>query len=667
MRRLLLGICAFGVAALAAGCADPLDVFGADEIVTEKSSAGAPPAITDDKIGDKHPVYDPGLTITESFGPCDVTLNKSGSVTKLDVMPWTSEDSALKDRIFPKRTDALAALGERPVMPSMEIVNGALKPFDDGLYAAVELAAEDGSSGSLIDKASLFKDLLAELVSRASSGSAAEQPLARQAAAQIGAALLAGGGTPVLPASIAADANALLAAFNADPLSSRPIGFYTWSPELSNIFRRDRFLQSADSIQPGFGAFAETSLALSGTPALSQRYDAVLGLYSGLTNPFFDLPPTALAPLVPDAGALGNLSSIESAFSAQHPETQGTPSCAAHLAFLPASDSPENKLFRDLYCETPPPAGQNLIDVLIDRIRAGDIDLTPTATSGWYDRQLYALETLLVPDQAPEKDHLFLTKRYKEKLVETFKSMITEHRETHVKQLEQSGFGGASSAEATPIYVDVYPLLPVEPFPTFYLRTARAYRFLQGILVASMGQAFLDQSVRIAATANVKLGAELTQKIALCYGLYSVAAQSIGMRPALDPDESGVDLPAAEALARDWLGKWRDDADVARDPRVIVPVGHDKEARTIRYWAILGVKALRVQAAFYPGFEPKVVDTSVDCHVRDFIDTKPYTLVEQQVELTLPDSKPPPTRDELRTIADQYDNADDIVKALESR
>ncbi len=673
MRVSLVGMGIVGaVVLLSPGCANPLDMFGVDEVVTKKSKQQAPPAITDDNIKDKHPVFDPTFTIQETFNTCDVTLNKSGSVTKLDVLPWAKDDGALKDRIFRNRTAALDALGQREVMPSMEIINGALKPFDDGLYAAVELAAEDGSDGSPINKAALFKDLLAELVTRAAGGTATEQPLASDAAAQIGAAILAGGGSPALPSGIASQAQSLLSVFNADPLTSRPIGFYTWNKELSGIFRRDRFLQSYDSVRPGFGAYAETALALNGAPAVKQQYTAVLDLYSGLTNPFFNLPPTAISPLLPDASALESLSSIQSGFASQHPEMNGTPECAAHLAFLPASDSPETKLFRKLYCDAPIPADQDLIDVLINRIRAGQIDLTPTANSGWYDRQLYALETLLLPEKAPEKDHLFLTKRYKEKLVETFKSMITEHRETHVKQLQMgSSFGSSSSAgmPVQPIYFDVYPKLPVEPFPTFYLRTARAYRFLQGILVASMGQTFLHSVGRMTeegTRSQLMLGDELAQRIKLCYGLYAVAARSIGMRPVLDPDEN-VDLGKAEAFARDWIEKWRTDPDIARDPRVIAPVEHDITNHQIRYWAILGVKVLRIHTEFYPGYEPEDIQAQYPCEFRSFIDKKPYTLVEQQVELALPDNKPPLTRDELRSIANKYDNQADIVKALESR
>ncbi len=667
MRRFLVGIWVVGAAlALAAGCVDPLDTIGVDQTVTQSSKEQAPPALADDNIKDKHPVFVPGETITEDFGGCQVTLNKTGSVTKLNVLPWQKSDSALKDRIFPDRERALAAIGNAPVMPSMEIVNGALKPFDDGLYAAVELAAEDGSDGSAINKAALFKDLLAELVTRASSGTATEQPLASEAAAQIGAAILAGGGSPALPSGITSKAQSLLLTFNADPLASRPIGFYTWNKELSGIFRRDRFLQSWDSVRPGFGVYAETAVALNGAPTLAKQYKANLDLYSGLTNPFFDLPPTSMSSLVPDASALGNLSSIESTFAAQHPETQALPGCAAHLAFVPASDSPDTKLYRDLYCSDSFPAGQNMIDVLIDRIRSGQLDLTPKPDSGWYDRQLYALETLLVPDKAPEKDHLFLTKRYKEKLVETFKSLITQHRETHVKQLGQVSKG--TSGVMPP--VDIYPKLPVEPFPTFYLRTARGYRFLDGVLLASMGQSFLDQSARLiedGTRSQLSLGDELSQKIELLYGLYAVAARSIGMRPALDKDESDVDIGKAEAFARDWLAKWRGDPDIARDPRVIVPIGTSPDNdNNITYWAILGVKAMHIQAQFYPGYEPKVVSSDF-CRPGKFIATKPYTLVEQQVEIELPYTKPPPTRDELRAIADKYDNEADIVKALESQ
>jgi hypothetical protein len=526
----------------------------------------------------------------------------------------------------------------------------------------VELAAEDGSQGSLVDKRGLLNDLLSELLSRATSGAAAEQPLAGEAAEQIAAALRLGGATT--PASVPSGAPALIQRFEADSFSSRPIGFYSWTPELSAIFQQDRFLQSPDSVRPSFGAFAAMAAALNGSPTLPSRYGQVLALYSGLTNPFFNRPVQDLLSLVPDGAALASLGPIQSAFTAAHPETSASdPGCAAHLAFVPASDSPEVKLYRTLYCTGALSPSANLLDVLIQKITSGAIDLTPTGSSGWYDRQIYALETLLVPDKADEKDHLFLTHGYKEKLVSTFKTLITETRETHAKQL--GGF--VAELALPPMPVDVYPVLPVEPFPTFYLRTARAYSFVSSLLASVMGSTFLSTAHRAledGGAGPMTLQQELTDKITLLYGLHAVAAASIGMRPALTADEAAAyPVDANMQRARDWLAGWRSDADVTRDPRVIVPVSSDAMTNTAHYWVVLGTKVLKLQAVFYPGFEPKVVD---GCPVRKFVDVEPYALVGDTVEVVRPLAAPPPTRDELRALCDRLKTHEAIVTALEN-
>jgi hypothetical protein len=180
------------LAVLAGGCALPLDLLGEDEVVQLQSQSLGQNELADDRIEDKHPAVDPTLTIDEVFDGCTVTLNKSGAVTKLDVVPFDASDQAIGATLFPTYTSAAAALGSRTILPSMEVVNAALKPFDDGLYAAVELGAEDASQGSPIAKRALLTDLLTELLAHATSGTAAEQPLAREAAGTIGAALQLG-------------------------------------------------------------------------------------------------------------------------------------------------------------------------------------------------------------------------------------------------------------------------------------------------------------------------------------------------------------------------------------------------------------------------------------------------------------------------------------------
>jgi hypothetical protein len=641
------------------GCAYPIDTLGVEEIVREHDQV----AVQDDAISSKHPEYDQTLTVEEEFSSCIFTLNKSASVTRLDIQPLAATDGELNGRVFRNRTEALGALGSRPVMPSMEVVNGALKPFNDGLYAAVELGAEEGSNGSLVAKRTVLRDLLAELVRRAGQGSANEQPYARAAAAQIAAATLLSGETPAVSADLMAEATNLVARFDTDLLASRPIGFYSWTPGLASVFRRDRWLQSPSVIAPEPAVFAATALALAGSADLSARYSSVLDLQAGLTNPAAGYSPRDIVAFM--AGT--DPAAIAQAFIATHPDlgdaTNG--SCVRALAFWPASDSPELRLFRRLSCDLGQPlSGGNLLDLLVSAIQNGGLDLTPTAESGWYDRQLYALETLLVPDRAPESNHLLLTQAYKEKLVETFKSILIQTRETHVKQLM-----GGSTAGSAELPVDVYPKLPVEPFPTFYLRTARAYRFVETLLRTVLGHGFVDQAARLledGSLAPKSLGAELRERTELLYGLHVVSAASLGMRNAITDEEAQLFVPETSAeYARAWLKSWSSDLDVGRDPRVAVPVWTDYGANRTTYWAVVGVKVLRVHASFYPGYEPQVLSTDW-CTKGAFVAYEPYLLVEATLEFQRSASAPPLTRDELRTLLDRYQSLPDMKAALEA-
>lgn len=630
-------------------CNPPLDILGVEEVVTEQRSD----TLDDDDIADMHPEYDPDRTIDEDFDGCTLTLNKSASVTRLSITELAGDDAALAGRIFPTRSDAIEALGTRPVIPSMEVVNGALKPFNDGLYAAIELAAEDGSSGSPIAKAELFRELLAALVERSQSGPASDQDPATRAATDLAAAIQIGGETPSAPDAILGAVPALVEAFEKNPGQSRPIGFYTWLPALERIFARDHFLQFAGERPTAVGDFAAAALILNADPALGDHYQRTLDLYAGLTNPLVSYTPLNLIPHL-DGDSLADLDGITTGFTGAHPDF-GFENCQVRLAYLPASSSPETELFQSILCDDGRP--DNFIDILIEAIRTGAVDLTPTDASGWYDHQLHALETLLLPERAAESDHLLLTREYKEKLVETFKSLLTQTRETHVKQLKIAGVDVGGPMEA-----DVYPLLPIEPFPTFYLRTARAYAFLHQLLRSVMGDEFLSAAGRVLEDGGrhpTPLGEELTEQTNLLYGLSVVAARSIGMAPEITAEElTGTTPEAVEALARDWLASWRDDADIARDPRVIVPIARVNQVWS--YWAVVGVKVFRVRAEFYPGYEPEIVDGW--CTVKEFVPFEPYLLMEQMVEVKR--IGPPLTRDELRDVCDAHDTVEAITAAL---
>ncbi len=652
---------AFAAALLCSACLGPLDIFGNQTVVTEDEDYLKQDQLEDDRIEDKHPVYDPALVVEERFGDhCTVSLNKSGSVTELDVIPFDDDHAALAGQLFPDRGAAAAALAGTDIdlIPSMEVVNGKLKPFDDGLYAAIESDLQDGVDGLLSERQWLY-DLLAALTARVAEASPVQAARLDQARAMVAAALLAGGNLVEVPAAVDGEARSALADFLAVPQWSRPVGFYTWSELLGEVFAQDRLLQNQGS-RFDFGAFAAIAVVLGDQPELLEQYQTLHALYGGLTNPYVSYTPLEILPYVDGLSSLDDVAAVRTLFEA---DNQPLVTCSGPAyALLPASRSKDTAYFDSRWCTTGVPEGTNMIDELISAIRNGAVDLAPGPDAGWYDYQLWALETLLLPERGPESDHLLLTAAYKQKLLDTFKSIITQNRETHVKQVQPFG---PTSAPSEPI--DIYPNLPVEPFPTFYLRTARGLRFLGTYLEAVLGGDYLAAAGRVkeqGGRAEVALADELDQEIELLYGLYLLSSDSVGLDPQaylLADELAEIDPERAREAARSWLEEWRLDPDVRVDPRVIVPVASDDGTGRGVYWAIFGVGAIQIRAEFVEGFEPEVVHSG--CPVEEIIPRDYFLLVERMEEVRF--AGPPPTRDEFRAVCDRHDNVEDIIADLE--
>jgi hypothetical protein len=656
-----------GAALLAlAGCISPLDTLGNETQVSTSVSSNAP---EDDRIEDKNPSYDPARIVVDDFQGCSVQLNKSASVAELDLVPLDGDARQLQGALFTGRGAAIervdASAGDIDLIPSMEVVNGKLKPFNDGMYAAIELGVQEGLAEVLGSKRKLLLDLIAAMDARLPGATAAQAAHLDEARVFLGAAIVAGGDRALLSDALAAEAQTYADRFLANQAVARPIGFYTWSPALETVFRQDRYLQSHEPpFDDMFGAMAALAAVLAEEPALLAQYQQLLALYAGLTNPLVSYTPADIVPYVDGLAALDDLEPVRVAFLAEHPEL--FPCTPAYYAFLPASRSKDTEFYNKNWCLTGLPDGTSFMDAFIDAIRSGEVDLAPAGDGGWYDYQMWALETLLLPERGPESQHLLLTADYKQKLIDTFRSILTQNRETHVKQLAGGTLGGSG-----PVETKIYPLYPVEPFPTFYLRTARGYRFLRVYLEGVLGAAFLDGAGRLyedTSRAEPSLAAELDQTIALLYGLYALSADSVGLdREAhLYEDElAEIDLAAAVAAARAWLDTWRTDRDVRSDPRVIVPVAADDGTGKGVYWAILGVEVVAAKAEYVKGFEPEVIPGGAFCDVTGIEPRHYLFLVERMEEVRF--AGPPPTRDEFRAICTQHDSAEDIVKALESR
>jgi hypothetical protein len=451
------------------------------------------------------------------------TVDVSGATFRLDLPRFG----------MTRLTPRLERTGSRFV--SGAVLATKAKQFDDGLYAAVELAAEEGL-GAMTGKRALLERVLERLSGKGRARHVVE------AAALLGGVREKG--------SLEAEAEA--ASFLADPLRSRPLGFYTWSERLERIFRQDRMLQSdlreADDL-------AALAAIVSGDAA----YAAHVALPSRLTNPL------ACADL-------------------RDPGDEGA------VAFFPPSIAHETELVKRLYGDRPIPDGFSLTKELASAIRAGSVDLAPTPESGWYDVQTWALETLAAPERGAESAKLILEERYREHLEALFGAILAVTRETHVKQLEVAPAGAAMRR---PTKIVVRPELCIEPLPTYYARRAESYRFVRALLAERFGDAGLRSMRRLRRSGPVEidLATELDQMIALFDGAAAASRTDLGM-----PAEGDA------APLHAWAAS--DDPDVDEDPRMMVPVYFDVLRKKTKVWMILGWQSTYVQATF--GAPPRV-------------------------------------------------------------
>jgi hypothetical protein len=447
------------------------------------------------------------------------------------------------------------------------------KQFDDGLYACVELAADQGQ-GSFPARTELLLSLLKALQGESD----------RTAAALLTAAARLGGMRPQVRANVASQADALQKAFLADELHSKVLGFYTWSEKLSQIFQRDRMLQTPLD-EPAARAFA---VQLSKDKQLLKAYSSSLSLAEKLTNPFAgrDLRQAAVA------------------LAEGH-----APVLSKDMSLFPPSRAPETDLIKKLYGDKPIPEGFNLADEMVKRLRAGTLDLKPKPDSGWYDQQSYALEGLAVPERMPEAQQLHFDESYRKELVGLLKALLALTRETHIKQLEIPRAGAAAIRAPLRPRLDVKPDLTVEPLATYYLRRARSYRFVRNVLEQAFGQKSLNEMRRltVAGPVNVSLRAELRLMEALFHGAYLRSSEEIGMTPEQDSDlgePQGAN--ANRTVLAAWLARLGKDPDLGKDIRMMVPVFYDVGRKKTKVWAVLGVAEKPIEVSY--ATEPTIVE-----------------------------------------------------------
>ncbi len=569
--------------------------------------------LADDRLADKKPAFDPALVDRRPIQGW--SLNASDAVLRLDVpiiKPDRDPELLVLHASHAQAVDRASGI----VLPSVNLIDGKAKQFDDGLYAALDRAYYLG-------RGEVMKSHL-RLLRRVHDKVAKVSP-----AADYLAAGLSLGGEPV---EVSTRARSLVDGFLGNQVLSKPIAFYTWDKPLLDCFRVLRFFA-----QPLSEPIAEgIAQVLRDDAALRDDYRKAYTFHAKLTNPLVGRTPLDFV-AGPPPGPLGL------------------------VTLFPPSSARESELFAKLFPRGLP-ADANLMRELIVAIRSGKVDLKPRADGGWYDHQVYALETLLLPEKGAESGKLLLTRLYKKRMLEAFQALMTKRRETHARQF-------TISAAAPPVeeLTSVEPRLRVEPGLTYYLRTARSYAFLADFLEATLGESTLKSlhGRRESGEREMDLHAELIFMRELFYGMYLIGAEDIGLKPAFLDGEK-VDPAAAERIAEGWLARRGLDPDLAADTRVAVPIHYEPTTGAVRLWATIGVRLAVLQVNYMTPPKVHPVDASADwkpvpAHKLRTID---YLIpVDEFAEVEIQGGRVL-DRAELRAICDQAKTKAKIIEAL---
>lgn len=633
LRSINCSLMLLGLLLLSNGCSNT------EKYTVEKTDYTNPPlrlSLSDDVLDpDRVPEFDPTLIHPDPVG--DWELNLSQTVFRLDtpVLKPDQEPELLKLR--PTYKDAIES--QSNILPSVNLIDGKAKQFDDGLYAALDSAYYSGRDGVIRSHV----DLIRQIAEQAGPDSPAAPFLAAGLE-------LAGVSVPVT------DENAKqehLQEFENNPLSSKPLGFYNWTPKLAECYRFLSYFQQPLPITDG--QFSENAQAMAAViqddAQLRTDYERALSFYAQLTNPLVALNLLDVTDQA-DASALAQ----RQLMNQQHP----------WVSVFPASTSKEQRLFDRLF-PLGFPEGADLMQELIRAVQQGDVDLAPNSESGWYDYQTYALETFLLPNKGEESRKLLLSARYKQRMLDAFAATMTKRRETHIRQASDE-VGGASAP--MPLS-ELSPRLRLEPNATYYLRTARAYFFLQRFLNDAVGAAFLGEikGLREGGTRETNLADELEAQKNLFYGFYLLSMEDVGLPPSLMEGELD-NVETARTQAIEWLKDFAADPDLAVDTRIVVPVAINPIRGTAQLWGTAGVRLARLEVAFETQFLPLVRPSGSDEEwqtYEGFVDKTTYYIpVDEFISVEIP-RLDCPTREEFRKLCDEAKSTEHLVELLRSR
>jgi hypothetical protein len=594
-------------------------------------------------------------------GDTPYVIDNTSTVVHIDVIPLSDEEKQVFNRLFPDYVSAIDAASafDCEMLPSVELVNGKLKQFNDGMYAALEIALDEGLSKFQLGKAKWLQKICDKLRKKEEESSGFAKEAATIALLYVAEGLLASGAQCELPESIRSEIRGEPGGFT---LPAGEPAFYSWTPKLASLYQQFRFfgrVLDAKSVEDSAAA-ALIAAVIDDDPELKAGMETILSLYQGVTNPADTLTVPLYARCVKETGGIENVISSRELAQKFLEKLQGTPEFKKSakresetfsaqkmlgMALIPLLRSKETDLYNRLWVQ------HNFMETLIAAIKSGKIDLKPDKDSGWYEYQQYALVPLLIPEKAAEAAKIQMSREYKKRLESAFKTIFAKTRDTHSGHL-RPGLG-CSAGEMVIDTIIIRPHLSVEPTATFYLRQARGYRFLLGVLNSCLGEEDLKKLKRLTEdkrAVSQSLYEELNLLMHLCYGFYAQSCIELGIDPAKEVEE--VTFEQMKAWAEEALNFFKSikqDKDLMQDTRILVHVGTMPQVTPPlnTMWATAGVKVLKIRVTFAK--PPRVIDSGgykVKFEPEDY-----FIVADEFLELETPG--PLMKRADFRSLCDQ--------------
>lgn len=175
----ILFSCCFYLTAFCGGCGlaestyNTLTNSETREITDRKPPTLKDDSLQDDRLEDKHPIFDPVLVDRRKLGDWELNLSEAITALNIPIVQPDLDPHLLK--LWPSYADLRIQqqtyLPGFAILPSVNMLDGKAKQFDDGLYAALEQAYLLGNEPGLQSHESLIRSWLAEVPSESEAAS----------------------------------------------------------------------------------------------------------------------------------------------------------------------------------------------------------------------------------------------------------------------------------------------------------------------------------------------------------------------------------------------------------------------------------------------------------------------------------------------------------------